>query len=336
MAVGLFGLTLVLLRMVAASQRVLGWMVAAAALAGLLHPIAARLERRMPRGIAVLVVMVGSLSSVGIVGYGLVDGLVREFHSLQQAAPETAARLEREGRFAEAAQEIQLADRVRDLVNSAPERLRGGTPAEALRSAATRGVAYLATFVLTLFLLLHGPLLARGAAEQVADPERRQRLSDVTLRVYHRAFAYARGTIAMAALAGLMAFSLASLVDVPGPAPLALWVALWDVVPLIGAVVGALPIVLLATAAEPSRGLLLAIVFIAYQLIESLIVQRWVEGKSVRVGPFITVVAGFAGLEIYGAGGALMALLAATLIVALVDELAPEMPSTDPPVTTLS
>lgn len=324
MAVGLFGLTLVLLRMVAASQRVLGWMIAAGALAGLLHPIATRLDRRMPRGIAVLIVMTGTLGSIGVVGYGLVDGMVREFHSLQQVAPQQAARLEREGRFAEAAREIQLADRVRELVNSAPERLRGGTPAEALRSAATRGVAYLATFVLTLFLLLHGPDLAAAAAAQIADPSRRRRVSMTALRVYHRGFAYARGTIAMSALAGLTAFSLASLADVPGPAPLALWVALWDVVPLLGATVGALPVVLLAAAADPARGALLAVVFIGYQVAEGLLIQRWVEARSVRVGPFVTVAAGFTGLELYGAGGALMALLAATLLVALASELASE------------
>lgn len=321
-AVALFGGTLVLLRMVAASQRVLGWMLVAGAAAGLLHPLVTRLEQRIPHGIAVAVVFLGSVLCLGVIGYGTVDGIVRETRHLQEVAPKEAAKLEREGRFAELAHDAHLAERVERLVEDAPERLRGGTPAEALRAAATRGVAFLATGVLTLFLLLHGTRLAKGAVAQVHDEERRERIEEVAVRVTQRGFGYARGTIAMAALSGMFAYALASLADVPGPAPLGLWVALWDVVPVIGVVVGALPIVILAAATSPTEALVLALAFAAYQAVETLVLQRWVERRSVRVGPFLTVAAGFGGLELYGVGGALVALLAATLVVALVDELA--------------
>lgn len=321
-AVALFGGTLVLLRMVAASQRVLGWMLVAGAAAGLLHPLVTRLEQRVPHGIAVAAVFLGSVLCLGVIGYGTVDGIVRETRHLQDVAPKEAAKLEEEGRFAELARDAHLAERVERLVDEAPERLRGGTPAEALRAAATRGVAFLATGVLTLFLLLHGTRLAKGAVAQVQDEDQRQRIEEVAVRVTQRAFGYARGAIAMAALSGMFAYGLASFVGVPGPAPLGLWVALWDVVPVIGVVVGALPIVVLAAATSPTEALMLVVAFTAYQAVETFVLQRWVERRSVRVGPFLTVAAGFGGLELYGVGGALMALLAATLIVALVDELA--------------
>lgn len=321
-AVALFGATLVLLRMVAASQRVLGWMLVAGAAAGLLHPLVTRLEQRIPHGLAVAAVFLGSVGCLGVIGYGTVDGIVRETRHLQDVAPKEAAKLEERGRFAELAQDVHLAERVERLVEDAPERLRGGTPAEALRAAATRFLAYLATGVLTLFLLLHGTRLAKGALEQVHDEGQRQRIQDVAVRVTQRAFGYARGTIAMSALSGLFAFALASLIDLPGPAPLALWVALWDVVPVIGVVVGALPILVLAAATSPTEAAWLVAAFVAYEVLETLFLQRWVERHSVRVGPFLTVVAGFGGLELYGVGGALMALLATTLVVTLVDELA--------------
>lgn len=323
LAVAMLGMTLALLRLVSASQRVLGWMLAAAAAAGLLHPIVNRLERRMRRGLAVAVVFVGAILSVGVVGYGLVDSVVSEFRHLRVAAPARAAELEQEGRFAELARDFDLSERTERFLEEAPERLRGGTPAEAIRSAATRGVAYLATAVLTLFLLLHGRELAAAAALQIHDPDRRGRVERAAVAVFQRGFAYARGTIAMAALAGLVAYTVASAADVPGAAALGLWVALWDVVPLVGAAVGALPIVALAAAASPERAVALAAVFVAYQAVEYLVIQRWVERNSVRVGPFATVLAGFAGLELYGVGGALVTLLAVTLALTAVDELAP-------------
>lgn len=322
-AVAMLGVTLALLRVLAASQRVIGWMLVAAAAAGLLHPLVARLERRLPHGLAVAVVFVGAVACLGIVAYGTVDGVVREMRNLQDVAPDHATRLERDGPFADLAHDAHLGDRVERLVDDVPERLRGGTPAEALRAAATRTVAFLATGVLTLFLLLHGRRLAEAGLQQVHDEKRRARIARLVPAVFHRGFGYASGAIAMSALAGLAAYGLASMADVPGAAPLALWVALWDLVPLVGMLIGAFPIVLLAAAASPSRALWLAVAFVAYEVAESLLLQRWVERRTVRVGPFLTVGAGVTGLELYGVGGALMLLLAVTLAVAAVEELAP-------------
>ena len=320
-AVAMLGLTLALLRLAAASGRVIGWVVAAAAVAGLLHPLVQALSTRLPHGVAVALVAVGTLACVAAVVYGLVDNVVEETRALQRSAPEAAEEIERSGRFSGLAREFRLAERTGRFVKAVPERLRGGTPAEALRAAATRGVAFLATGVLTLFFLLHGPRLARAAADQVHDPARRHRLERVAVAAYHRAFRYALGTVLMAVAAGVVAYLAASTADLPGPVPLALWVALWDVVPVVGAAVGATPVVALAAVtASPGWAIALAVVFVAYQVLEDLVFQPRVERTSIKVGPFLTAAGGLLGLEVYGVGGALLAVLAVTLAAAAVDE----------------
>ena len=323
LTVAMFGAALAFVRLVMASQRVLGWICAAAAIAGLLYPLVQWLSRRLPRGIAVAIVALTTVASVGVVTYGAIDGLVRETRALQVAAPRRAAQLERSDRFGDIARDFKLSDRVRRFVDEAPQRLRGGTPAEAFRSAATRGVAFLATGVLTLFFLLHGPRLAGAAVRQVHDPKRRALLERAGVCAYRRGFGYARRTIAMSVVAGVFAYVVARLADVPGPAPLAVWAALWDAVPILGALVGTVPIVILAAAVSPAKGIVLAGVFVLYQILEGVLVQRRVEQKTLKVGPFLTVVAAFAGLELYGLGGALLVMLAVVLIVAVADEVAP-------------
>lgn len=323
-AVSLFGLTLTLLGLVAASRRVLGWVVAAAAMAGLLHPIVSRFGRRLPRGLAVAIVVPVVLTTIGVAAFRVVDDVRTQTDRLRTAVPAAARRLEQDdGRFAELAGEAQLSERTRRFVDEVPERLRGGTPAQALRSAATRGVAYLATGVLTIFFLLHGPRLAAGAAGQVADPASRARLERVADAAFIRGFGYARGTIAVALLAGAFGYVVASAADVPGAAPLGLWMALWDAVPYFGAVLGALPIVLLGGVGDPVQGLVLGLVFVAYELFETFLLQRRLERRTLRVGPFLTVAGAFAGLEMYGLGGALLAVLAIALALAALEELAP-------------
>jgi len=326
LAVALLGATLGLLAMAAAAQRVIGWMLVAAALAGLLHPLVRVLERRLPRGVAVLVVMGAVVATVAAVAYDLVDDIGIETRRLQAAAPARARELERSERFGGLARDLDLADRTARFLDELPERLRGGTPAEALRAAATRGVAFLATGVLTVFLLLHGPALARAAIRQVPDTGRREQLRTLGVEVYRRAFAYAGSNLAMALAAGLFAYAVARAAEVPGPAPLGVWVGLWDLVPLAGAVVGALPLVALAAATSGERALVVALVFVAYQLVENLLVQRRVEVAALRVGPFLTLAAGLVGLELSGVAGALLCVLAVTIAVAAATTLAPPGP----------
>jgi predicted PurR-regulated permease PerM len=320
--VGLIGLTLLILRMVSAAGRVLGWMLVATALAGLIHPGVQRLQDRgWPRGRAVLLVAALGLLLVGLTTYRVVDDVQRGTKRLQRAAPEAARQVEESGRFSDAARSVHLTERTDAFVRRLPGRLRGGSASDALRAAATRGVAFLTTSVLTLFLLLHGPRLARAGLDQIADERRRKRVARVAETAYVRAFGYARGTLLMAALAGWVAYAAAMAANVPGAAPLALWVALWDVVPIAGAFIGAAPIVVLVAVADPVRGILLGLVFLAYQLFEDLAMQPRLERTTMRLGPFLTVAAGFAGIELRGLPGALLAVLAVATVTAALDEL---------------
>jgi len=321
-SVAILGATLAFLAVVAAAQRVIGWILVAATLAGLLHPLVSIVARRVPRALATAAVMLALVGTLGTVGYGLVDDVQDETRRLQQAGPERARQIESSERFGDIARDLRLSERTDRFLRDLPERLRGGTTAEALQAAATRGVAFLATGVLTIFFLAHGPRLARSAHKQVADAARREWLGTLAVAVYRRAFGYASSSLAMSLAAGLAAYLVARMADVPGPAAFGVWVGLWDLVPLAGAMVGALPIVLLAAASSGERALVVVVAFVVYQTVENLFVQRSVERSTVRVGPFVTLAAGLVGLELSGVAGALLAVLAATIVVTAADELA--------------
>src|SRR5213078_3988109 len=98
-AVAMFGATITLLGVVAASRRVIGWILVAVVAAGLLHPLVSYVAHGMRRGLAVLIVMLVVLGAAGAVVYGLVDNVARETRRLQEAAPERAQRLEQSKRW---------------------------------------------------------------------------------------------------------------------------------------------------------------------------------------------------------------------------------------------
>ena len=321
LAIAGLGVTFLALRMAVAAARVLGWIAAAAAIALLLTPVVERLHRRMPRGLAVLVVALVTLGGAGLAGYGVGASLVRQYQGVRSAIPQVVERVERSERFGDVARDAKLSQRAREFVDAIPERLRGGEPAEAVRAAATRGVAFVITAILSIFFLLHGPKLLRGALGQLPD-HLQERVGRIVGRAGARASRYATLTLAQAVVAGVVGYGIARALSVPGAAALGLWLAMWAVVPLVGSFVGALPIVVIAAAQNPWHGAAAGLFFVAYQIAEDVLSQRAINRRSMRLGPFLTTLAGAAGLELYGLGGALVATLALALVVAALAEVA--------------
>jgi predicted PurR-regulated permease PerM len=64
----------------------------------------------------------------------------------------------------------------------------------------------------------------------------------------------------------------------------------------------------------------LLVAFVGYQAFEFLVLQRRLERRTVKLGPFLTVAGGFAGLELYGLTGALLAILALAVGAVILDE----------------
>ena len=296
--------------MTSASVRVLGWMAAAASMAALLDPLIGFFSRLVRRGLAVLITMLLVFAVAGGVAYLTVNDVVREVRVLERVAPERAKALEESKRFGSAARAFDLEDRVRSAVKDIPERLRGGSSTDAIRSAGTRGVAYLATTVMTVFLILNGGRLAQGALAQITDEKRREKLDRALRLGVARGVQYTTGSLGMAAIAGGAVSAVARLADVPGPAPLGVWAALWDLVPVVGGVIGALPVAILAAAINPTTGVLVLAGFLLYEVFEMTVLQKRLERNSVHIGPFLTLLGMSVGLELYGIGGALFAFFA--------------------------
>ncbi len=312
-----FAVTVLVLEIALDAERVIAWALTAMAIAALLQPAVEYFSRFMARGLAVLVVVVLILGSFGFVVYRVVDDISSQTRRLQRAAPERAAELEADS---DLLQEIHFADRVERLTKAIPERLRGGSPAEAIRSAANRGVALLAGLILTLFFVLYGPSLLTGAFGQITDPTRRGRVEHATRAAAARGLGYARVQLLLLLVEGVLAFAIARAADVPGPAALAVWVALWSLIPIAGVFIGGIPVIAFAAANSQTTATFVAAAFIAMMVGEWL-VTRELERRTLRVGPFLTAFALFTGLELYGFMGALLMVLGIILLVAVVREL---------------
>jgi predicted PurR-regulated permease PerM len=95
---------------------------------------------------------------------------------------------------------------------------------------------------------------------------------------------------------------------------LALWVAFADLIPLVGATLGAIPTIAIAFLHSNTAGIVMIIAFVAYQQFENHVLQVTIMSRTVKLSPLTVLVSVLAGVELFGFLGALLAIPAAGVI----------------------
>lgn len=298
------------------ARRILGWAVASAVVAALLAPFVERLDRYLPRVLAILsgLLLVGVVA--GSVTGGILADLGNQFDRLQEQAPEAAAKLESSDRFGEAATNFRLEERVDTVL----DRLRDPTSGVASEKAASAAGAYVVSAVLTAFLLSSGPRMGEAALDQVGDPRLRERLRDVVRIGFARGRSYVLFGLGKAVVMGFAAWAICYWQSVPAPIVLGVATAALSVVPGFGVLVaGCFALLLEAGLGSADGAVRVGLGFIALEVFDVLFTRRVVVPRSLAVGPAVVVIAVIVGFEVYGIGGALFAAVLAIFGIAMLD-----------------
>ena len=101
---------------------------------------------------------------------------------------------------------------------------------------------------------------------------------------------------------------------------LAFVVAVLDVIPMIGATIGAVIVTAIAFAEDPKIGIACVIFYVIYQQVENYVIYPRVMSKSVDVPGAVTVIAALVGAALLGVVGALLAIPTAAAILMLTRE----------------
>jgi predicted PurR-regulated permease PerM len=298
------------------SRLVLHWLVTAAAAALLLDGLVRALAGRLWRGLAVAVVAVLTLAGAALLTYGVVDAAVDQYSALRETAPAAAASLERSDRVGGLATRVELADRTDALVEQAPERLFG-SPADAAQTAARGLGEVLLVITLSIFMLVAYERFEQRV-QDVDEASRRGLGRWAGLDLGVRAGATnARHTVGRVLLLGGVAGIVAEAAGAPAPIALALWMAWWRLLPLVGVVVGYAPLVLLLVTHSPL--LIAGAALLALAVAEFAV--RWALGTCASPGGLgvpmglLTAVAFTAGVEMAGIVGAVVAVVLAHVAV---------------------
>jgi predicted PurR-regulated permease PerM len=273
------------------------------------------IAHKIKRSRAVALIVTVVLLALAGFGYATIPTLVGQASQLGRDFPGYLEHLrERSPSLAHLEDRFHLQPKIASWAQRAPSYLSH----EAL-TVGTRFFGALITtllvVVLTIYFMADLPRLRR-AIVRLFPKRHRPNVTRATSVMIDKVGSYMIGNLIISLIAGVSAFIIMLILRVPFALPLAVAVALTDLIPLIGATVGAAICVVVAFATTdlwPNTAVLL-VFFLIYQQVENYFIQPRVMRNAVDLPSVAVLLAALIGASMLGVIGALMAIPVAAAV----------------------
>jgi predicted PurR-regulated permease PerM len=290
-----------------------------------LNPIVDAFDRRvhLPRAGVILLLYAVLAGGVVVTGAVVVPSTVRQVQQLSRDAPRHLHDLRRNATFRRYDDRYQITAKLQRDARALPSRLQQAAgPLQRVTVQAFGFVSQLLTVLTLAFLLmLHGREYMGMALRLTGDREARYRA--LVIDINQAVAKYMLGNVAISGLATVATWLVLTVLGVPYALSLGLLVGFFDLIPLVGATLGAI-FVAIATATAtvdfPTATIVWVAFIIVYQRVENSFIQPVVYGRALKVNPIVTILAVLVGASLLGILGALLAIpIAAAIQILLRD-----------------
>jgi predicted PurR-regulated permease PerM len=282
------------------------------------------LSRHMKRGLAIAIVYLGLiLLPFALLGL-LVPPIVEQVNNLVDDAPRYAADVtefvNENKQLRELNEDYDLTAKLQEEAGKLPGKV--GDVAGVLGDIGlgiVNGIFVGVTILtLSIFMVGGGPRW-RDAFLRRQPADRGNSMRRMFEAISYATGNYVQGALLQATIAGVSAFIMLKILGIPYAAALAVIVFALDLIPLIGATLGAVVVgVVVLIAGDWPIDLVVWVIFsIVYQQIENNVIPPRIQSKAVALEPFLVVVSVLFGSTLFGIMGALLAVpVAASLQIA--------------------
>ncbi|MDE2571499.1 MAG: AI-2E family transporter, partial [bacterium] len=306
----------------------------------LIYPLVRLLARRVPRAVAVLVIYAGFVLLLTLFVAYLVPPIAAQANELARAYPQLLNDVQRQ--LANPQQSALLRDLpppIRSLLADNAARLGqevgvfaskiAGQTIGILTGAIHTVVATLLVFVFAFFFITDLDRI-QDAVFRIVPQARRKAAISIAMECDQVIGGFIRGQVIVAAIVGVLATVIMLLTHVKYALLLGLITGIADIIPYVGAVVGAAPAVLISliTFGWPHALLVLALFVLMYEA-EGHLIAPWIVGHSVGLTPLAVLLALLIGGEAFGLIGLLLAVPAAGIIRVLLIRVFPPVPEAE-------
>jgi predicted PurR-regulated permease PerM len=324
--IGMVLATVLVLMVLRDVSRVLTWMVVAAFFAVALYPVVDWTERRITRGrralATLLVFVVVVLVLAGLITAFVVP-LAREGTSFGTDLPDLVddARAGRGpvGHLLERTHALNYVQDHQDRIKDFAAGLT--TPAAGVLRGVATGIAGTVTiFVLAYLMVLEGPKIVDGTLHLLPE-ENQERVRAVSRDCAKSVTGYLSGNLLISVICGLLTYVVLLATGVPYAGLIALFVAVADLIPLVGATLGAIVAIAAAAIHSLTALVVVAIFVVVYQQLENHLLQPLILSRTVKLNPLTVLISILLAVELAGILGAFLAIPVAGIIQVIVRDL---------------
>ncbi|MFO0971681.1 MAG: AI-2E family transporter [Candidatus Saccharimonadales bacterium] len=293
-----------------------------------LNPAVSFVSRFMPkkkRGLAVALVMIIGVALVSFVAFSIISPVAREASAFADIVPDRLAAIRRGDTFiGEKIQQYNLQDDIDNALKNTQDNIESfaKTGVSRVGDLGNSFITILTGFVMTVLMLLNGPVLLRKMADKIyRDKTLRERHEGIADKMYKVVTGYVNGQVLIALIASLFALGALFLLRIPYPLPLASIVFIFGLIPLIGNTLAAILVVLFSfVLKDVTSALILGAFFVLYQQIENATLQPLIQGKTTQLPTLVIFVSVVLGVALMGPIGGLFAIPAAGCVKVLLGD----------------
>ena len=273
-----------------------------------LRPLIDKMEKRMPRILAALIVYVVLF---GIIGFSLastIPSLIIQTTSFVQAFPGVISRALPYWTIDLNAFSQQLAPFGQNLIKVTIDIF-------------SNIISMLMVLIFSFYFLLERKHAEKTVAGFVGD-EKASVFMTVMERIEKRLGSWMMVQLFLMFTVGLMSYVGLLIFGVKFALPLAIITGILEIVPNIGPIVSAIPAILIALSVSPVTALSIAALYLGIQLVENNLIVPLVMKKGIGLSPIVTIFSLLVGSKLAGITGAVLAipilLIVQELVIALV------------------
>jgi predicted PurR-regulated permease PerM len=295
------------------------------------------IKRGVRRSVAVTIVIAFVLGLFAVFIWSIVPPLVEQGGRLFSDLPGYLKTLSKESRAVrEITDRYNLTGRLTALVADLPARLAGGAFGFVQRFFGAL-LSTVTVLVLTIYFMADMPRMRRGLV-RLFPHRRRPQVAEIVNVVVDKVGGYMIGNLIISLFAGVSTFICLELVGVPFALPLSVTVAITDLIPMIGATLGAAICVLVSafTVDLWPRAVIVLIFFIVYQQVENYLIAPRVLRNTVDLSSVVVLLAALIGGSVLGVVGAIMAIPIVAAVKVVISPAIATMHQPPPPVEAVS
>ena len=287
-----------------------------------LDPVVAFFQRRrLSRPVSVVVVLVLLMVVFAGIGDLVIPVLVKQITHLVNALPRYFHQLNNSSSFlGRINHRFSVETRIKDALTKSSSSIATGLLGFGRRVLGAL-TSTLIVIVVSIYLLFDLPRFKR-LVYSLTPRSRRARIVLLGDEIFVKVGGYVLGRIVISVISGLGTWVWCLVFGVPYPLLLAVLVAVFGLLPVVGSTIGGLIVAAVALTVSVPIAIATASFYILYRLVEDYVLTPPIMNKTVDVPGLVTVIATLIGAVLLGIVGALIAIPVAAAVKLVVEQVA--------------